>query len=393
MAQTYELFSKNLNHGSPIKEHPLEKADERFKNMYFDLLYITAQYENPDTENQIQFIKRIMDGTNSITVISDHIRNSCEMTPEKAAEFTRNCISLNMQYIFFVDCMLVACSTGNLNKKQVDYLCEAAAALEIEQNDVRILCEYVIAILEQNTDKYEKTNKKDTNELYKHILCYVRKFVCGAIANTKNLLHLYSMTHQELSAKKIIILSETANYNSCEIFKETIIFENIRTDLSEMTQINNFHIGFNCARSIIFRNCDFINGGSFRFHGCHNIIAEDCNFINFSNDAVFDLNPDCTLSMKKCYFKNCGHESVLSNTTGGIIRSNNLNKISFKDCTFDSCFALGNFKGGIISFNNIVEANGCKFNNCRNGMYLFYSNNGSFKGENNKTTDCVELKG
>lgn len=393
MSNTYELFTKNLNHGSPIKEHPLEKTDERFKNTYFDLLYITAQYENEDTENQIKFIKRIMDGTSAITVISDHIRNSGEITPDKVSEFTRSCIALNMQYIFFTDCMLIACSTGNLNKKQVDYLSEVAAALEIEQSDVSLLCEYVIAILEQSTDKYEKANKKDTHEIYTHILCYLRKFVCGAIANTKKCLHFYSMSHEELSPKKVLIMSETANYNSCEIFKETIIFENTRLDLSEMTQINDFHIGFNCAKNVIFKHCDFINGGSFRFHGCHEIIIEDCNFINFNNDAVFDLNPDCTVKMKKCYFKNCGHESVFSNTTGGIIRSGNLNRISFKDCTFDSCFALGTFKGGIISFNNIVEATDCKFNNCRNGMYLFYINNGSFKGENNKTTDCVELKG
>ena len=49
----YELFHKIVINGSSIKEHPLEKADENFKNTYYDLLYITAQYENSDTENQI----------------------------------------------------------------------------------------------------------------------------------------------------------------------------------------------------------------------------------------------------------------------------------------------------------------------------------------------------
>ena len=106
----YELFHKIVINGSSIKEHPLEKADENFKNTYYDLLYITAQYENSDTENQIQFIKRIMDSTNAVTVISDHIRSAGELTSEKVADFTKNCINMNLEIIFFTDCLLIACS-------------------------------------------------------------------------------------------------------------------------------------------------------------------------------------------------------------------------------------------------------------------------------------------
>lgn len=170
----YELFHKIVINGSSIKEHPLEKADENFKNTYYDLLYITAQYENSDTENQIQFIKQIMDSTNAVTVISDHIRSAGELTPEKVADFTKNCINMNLEIIFFTDCLLIACSKGSLNKKQVDFLSEVAAALEIKKSDVDILCGYAAAILEQSTEKYEKTNKLDTSELYMHILCYTK---------------------------------------------------------------------------------------------------------------------------------------------------------------------------------------------------------------------------
>ena len=87
--KVYELFNKTILQGSAIKEHPLEKADERLKSVYYDLLYITAQYENSDTDNQIQFIKRIMDSTNAVTVISDHIRSAGELTPEKTADFIK----------------------------------------------------------------------------------------------------------------------------------------------------------------------------------------------------------------------------------------------------------------------------------------------------------------
>ncbi len=388
-----ELFSKSLIYGSPIKDHPLAKADERFKSMYYDLLYITAKYENNDTENQLQFIKRIMDGTNAITVISDHIRNSGEITPEKVAEFVRSCTSLHLENIFFMDCLLIACSTGNLNKKQVDYLSEVAAALRIAKNNVDLLCEYACAILEQNTEKYEKANRKDSTELYRHILCYTKKFVCGALANTDKCLHFYSMVHEKLDPKKILIISESASYNSCEIFKDTIIFENIRIDLTNLTQIHDFHIGFNCSKNIIFRNCDFINGGSLRFHGCQRVTIDECNFINFSNDAVLDLNQDCDVTISKTTFKNCGYETGFTSTTGGIVRSTNLNKIVFRDCIFNGCFSKGNFKGGIVSFNNNIEAYNCKFNGCTNGTFLFYSDNGSFKGDNNVITDSVELKG
>ncbi len=130
-----------------------------------------------------------------------------------------------------------------------------------------------------------------------------------------------------------------------------------------------------------------------RFHGCHSLLVEDCSFLNFSNDAVFDLNADCDATIQNSVFKNCGYETGFTSTTGGIVRSTNLNKVIFRSCTFNGCFAQGNFKGGIISFNNNAEAYDCKFNGCTNGTFLFYSNNGSFKGDNNKITDSAELKG
>jgi len=391
--RTYELFQKNLLHGSSIKEHPLEKTDERFKHTYYDLLYITAQYENSDTENQIQFIKRIMDSTNAITVISDHIRSSGELTSEKVSDFISNCIHMKMEKIFLMDCLLIACSTGKINKSQVDYLSEVAAALNIKKSDVELLCEYAVSILEQSTEKYEKTNKRDTSEIYKQILCYTKKFVCGAIANTNKCLHFYSMTHEDLEPKKILIISDSANYNSCEILRETIVFENLKIDLSNMTQIHDFHIGFNCAKDVIFRSCEFIQGGSLRFRGCRSISIDDCSFINFCNDAVFDLNPDSELTVSRSVFKNCGYETGFASTTGGIVRSANMNKLIFRDCSFENCFAQGNFKGGIVSFNNIAESYNCTFSGCNNGTYIFYNNNGSYKGDNNKLIDSVELKG
>ena len=390
--KVYELFNKTILQGSAIKEHPLEKADERLKSVYYDLLYITAQYENSDTDNQIQFIKRIMDSTNAVTVISDHIRSAGELTPEKTADFIRNCKNMHLEIIFFMDCLLIACSTGNLNKKQVDYLSEVAASLEIRRSDVELLCGYAVSILEQSTEKYEKINKQDTSELYRHILCYTKKYVCGAIANTDKCLHLYSMAHETVDPKRIIVLSSSANYNSCEITRETIVFENIRIDLSNMTQIHDFHIGFGCAKNVIFRSCDFINGGSLRFHGCQNISIDDCTFTDFVNDAVFDLNPDSTLSVTRSEFRNCGYETSFQNTTGGIIRSANLNHVVFRECSFESCFAQGSFKGGIICFNNAAEAYDCTFSGCNRGTYLFFTDNGTFRGDRNKLVDSVELK-
>lgn len=390
--KVYELFKKTILQGSAIKEHPLEKADERFKNTYYDLLYITAQYENSDTDNQIQFIKRIMDSTNAVTVISDHIRSAGELTPEKTADFIRNCVNMQLDIIFFMDCLLVAASTGSLNKKQVDYLSEVAASLEIKKTDVEILCGYAIAILEQSTEKYEKTNKLDSSELYRHILCYTKKFVCGAIANTEKCFHFFSLTHETIEPKKVLVVSSSANYNSCEIIRETVVFENIRIDLSNMTQIHDFHIGFGCAKEVILRSCEFINGGSLRFHGCQNITVDDCTFTNFVNDAVFDLNPDSTLKVTKSVFKNCGYETSFQSTTGGIVRSTNLNRVIFRECSFENCFAQGSFKGGIISFNNMAEAYDCEFSGCNKGTYLFFSDNGSFRGDRNRIIDSVELK-
>jgi len=390
--KVYELFNKTILQGSAIKEHPLEKADERFKNTYYDLLYITAQYENSDTENQIQFIKRIMDSTNAVTVISDHIRSAGELTPEKVADFIRNCVNMHLEIIFFIDCLLIACSTGSLTKKQVDYLSEVAASLEIKKSDVEILCGYAAAILEQSTEKYEKANKSDTSGLYRHILCYTKKFVCGAIANTEKCLHFYSMSHETLEPKRILVISNSANYNSCEIIRETIVFENVRIDLSNMTQIHDFHIGFGCAKEVIFRSCDFINGGSLRFHGCISISIDDCTFTNFVNDGVFDLNPDSVLTVTKSSFRNCGYETSFQSTTGGVIRSTNLNHVIFRECSFENCFAQGSFKGGIVSFNNNCEAYDCSFSGCNRGTYLFFNDNGSLRNDRNKLVDSVELR-
>jgi hypothetical protein len=159
-----------------------------------------------------------------------------------------------------------------------------------------------------------------------------------------------------------------------------------------MTQIHDFHIGFGCAKNVIFRSCDFINGGSLRFHGCQNISIDDCTFSDFVNDAVFDLNPDSTLSVMRSEFKNCGYETSFQNTTGGIIRSANLNHVVFRECSFENCFAQGSFKGGIICFNNAAEAYDCMFSGCNRGTYLFFTDNGTFRGDRNKLVDSVELK-
>jgi len=390
---SYNLFQKSFLHGSPIKEHPVGKVNEELKSLYYDFLYITAKYENTDTENQLHFLQRLMDGTGAVTVISDHIHNAAAMNSEKATQFINGCISMKLENIFFIDCLLITCSEGNINKKQVDYLSEMAAALMLDKRSIQILCEYAVAILEQSTEKYEKTNKKDTFELYKHILCYTKKFICGALVNDSTNIYLYSMLQSELNPKKLLLFSESESYNSCEIFRKNIIIENLKIDLKIMTQIHDFHVGFNCAKNIIFRSCEFAYGGSFRFHGCKNVIIDDCCFINFNNDAVFDLNHDCVLTLNNCTFKNCGYETNFISTTGGIIRSTNLNRVSISNCTFNNCFSQGNFKGGIISFNNIIEANDCHFNSCNKGTFLFYSDNGSFKGTNNSRTDSVELKG
>ncbi len=388
----YSIFSGSVQHGAPIKEHPLEKADESFKSLYYDFLYLTAQFDSTDTDDKISFIKRIMDGTNAVTLISDHIKECSSLSAESAASFTKSCIQYKLQYTFFTDCLLIACSGGSITQKQAGYLTEAAAALSLEKEEVRILCGYASAILEQNTDKYEAANKKDTFGLYRHILCYTKKFICGALADTANCLHLFSLAHEKIDPKKILSVSESSTYNSCEISRENIIFENLIIDMGTMTQIHDFHIGFNCAKKIVFQNCDFLNCGSLRFHGCYDIEAINCSFVNFDNDAVFDLNPDCRLSLEECSLKNCGYESVFANAIGGVIKSTNLNRISFKKCTFNGCFIKGSFKGGIISFNNIVEAENCKFNGCNSGAYLFFSNNGSFKGSGNIATDSAELR-
>ena len=249
--------SKASNH--PVKEHPISKTDEYIRNMYFDMLCVAAQYESDDTENAFTLIKRIMSECENVQPFEEYIRRSMELTVEKTAEFIKQCRDNKLCEIFFVDSLLLSCSNGTPNAKQIAFLAQYGDMLGFKKAEMTEISEFAAAILKQDSDSYQKILNESNAYIQEAVLCYTKEFVDGMILNTSKKLYYYSQNFKEFD-----------NINILKDYDE-IKIENMKIRLEQ----KEMHIS--SVKNLILENC-YVLSTTLYLRSIEKIKINNCNF-------------------------------------------------------------------------------------------------------------------
>lgn len=245
--------SKASNH--PVKEHPISKTDEYIRNMYFDMLCVAAQYESDDTENAFTLIKRIMSACKNVQPFEEYIRRSMELTVEKTAEFIKQCRDNKLCEIFFVDSLLISCSNGTPNAKQIAFLAQYGDMLGFKKAEMTEISEFAAAILKQDSDGYQKILNKNNAYIQEAVLCYTKEFVSGLLICTSKKRYYFS--------KKLAKLDEDKIKPNKKLVDEEFVFEISTLDEIKFENLIISDIGrlnLEMIKNVIFENCHCMRG-------------------------------------------------------------------------------------------------------------------------------------
>lgn len=294
--------SKASNH--PINEHPVSKAEEYVRNLYFDMLCVVAQYECNDIENAFTLIKRIMSACENVQPLEEYIRRSMELTTEKASEFIKQCKDNNLCEIFFVDSLLLSCSNGTPNAKQVAFLSQFGDMLGFDKADMTEIAKFAVAILEQDSAKYQELLNENNANIQICLLCYAKEFVSGLILQTSRKLYYYSKNFKEykLDISKNYLsyfMTILAKYDEDVEKAKTICYEDIGDDIF-------FDLDNNLINMMHFKNYDEIRienikielGGMY-FSSVKNLIFENCHVAS----TTLYLKSIDKVTINNCIFK------------------------------------------------------------------------------------------
>ena len=405
--------SKASNH--PVKEHPISKTDEYIRNMYFDMLCVAAQYESDDTENAFTLIKRIMSACKNVQPFEEYIRRSMELTVEKTAEFIKQCRDNKLCEIFFVDSLLISCSNGTPNAKQIAFLAQYGDMLGFKKAEMKEISEFAAAILKQDSDGYQKILNENNAYIQETVLCYTREFVEGMILNTSKKLYYCSQNFKEFDNINIL-----KDYDEIKIENMKIRLEQKEMHISSVKNLileNCYVLSTTlCLRSIEkikINNCNFKWDGKPRYtyeHGesdvfyCNRAIEADLynSKIMISNTKFSDFSIYSYWGDR--YYKNGYGVGAVFCAYNGDNPENDFVDIAFENCEFTnirtdcfndaatygySVFYTSSFPRG---YNYMVSVKDCYFLNCKttnNSKYTKYlfSVYGELKAKNNKLID------
>ncbi len=291
---------RELPKAHPLKEHLIDERDEYVKNLYIDMLCVIAQYDNEDSQFALNFIRRIMAGAEMNEPITEHIKNAMEITEERFGEFLRQCKEQELENIFVVDALIISCADGKPNQKQVEFISEISEALKMKKKTVEILGGLAAAILEQDSDKYHEVYdpipKDDKNGLAGNIVCYLKEFAQGVLADSDDLYWVYypQKTEYTFQEQDSMYFEERGINN-----RKTIIFENLI--------MKNQSIMVNDASSVILINCEL---GGIDAYSVRELTINGCEFDGNHNSANFYIISDeTTVNINNSVFKNYSYDS------------------------------------------------------------------------------------
>ena len=362
------FFKKEQPKNHPIKDHPLEKCEEYTKNLYVDMLCVFAMYDNDDTENQFNFIQRIMSGIEDTLSINDHIKRAMEVNVDKVGEFIKQIQSNDIKDIFFIDALIISCANGSPTKKQTEFLAEFADMLGLTKDDIQFLCEFVIGIFEQNLDKLTEfvNNHKEMEHYVKKSLCYIQSLIDSRNFSTDSKIYCYSLIKSKI-----------------EMFNKSYQFKNNNSVTLENIVIDN-NLVFNSVETVNLKSCVFenIKKVALDFSGVRKVNIENCIFKNLEKVLYFK-NDGINIKISNSSFKDCRGDY----RTPVIISSDKKIFCDFENCNFQNIIAQYSDGYVIAGGSEIyIKAKNCQFYNCVGGYCLFYR--GLYEPYNFQYEDC-----
>ncbi len=289
------FFKKTQGERHPITGHPIAKCEEYVRGLYFDMLCVVAQYENDDIENQNVFIQRIMSACEESMPFTEHVKRSMEINEEKVSEFILQCKNNDLQDIFMVDALIIACANGTPNKQQVDFLAELADAFGMNKENTVFIAKLALSIIEQSLTILKNTLDECThNDKWKYVSgfsCYIKEFVEGIPIDSYE--------------KFVAIYAPKSNFGTYS--KGRYSYEDSDEIIIENQYIDNATIEFNNVEKIILKNCyfegsnitEFEEDDSFNYpkcsegviiHDAKDVIIENCCFEE-KNSVLISMFP------------------------------------------------------------------------------------------------------
>lgn len=390
-----KFFSDSMAKNHPIQDHPISKTDEYVRNLYIDMLCMVAQYECNDTERGFSLIRRIMSACENTLPLEEYIKHSMEITTEKTAEFIKQCKDNKLCEIFMIDAMLLSCANGTPNAKQVGFIAQFGDMLGFDKDKISDVAKFVLAILEQDTDKYQEILNNENEAIQLNAICYAKEFVCGLIICTSKKMHFYS---QKL-AKYDLPLKDAESYLISTM--DEVKFENlIINDIGKLKLIT--------IKNVTFENCHCLRG-SLYLESIDKVTINKCVFkwVGEKNERPGDYSinraisanlENCQLTVTNTSFSN--YEVKRYDTshyymdswyyTGAVLynqsENDTNNQILFDNCNFSNIHTAQSESGrygndAILKENDCfssVMVTNCHFSNCtcdRSNNCLFYAYN------------------
>lgn len=375
--------SKSANH--PITDHPVSKQEEYVRDLYLEMLCVMAQYESSNTENAFTLIKRIMAACKETQPLEEYIKRSMELTPERAAEFVRQCKDNGLGEIFMVDSMLLSCANGEPNAKQVAFITEFGDMLGFDREQMKDMSSFTLAILAQDSEGYQKLLRDENAIVQESLVGYAKEFVIGIIVHSNLKMYYYSPKLQSFTWSK----DESTSFNNLD----EVRFENL--------SISRNSISFQSVKSLEIIGCTF-HKSTLILRAIDKTVIDKCDFnwIGHESDTydgsdykkyyfhrairTYLSNAKVTITRTKFDgFRLHGYRDKYDHSYGAVYYDdyeNGNSTIVFDHCEFSNIhntrsndsvnYAIFAYKGGKHS----VTVTNCHFSNCdhtNHGRRLF----------------------
>lgn len=329
MIRRFFTDSKPANH--PITDHPVSKQEEYVRDLYLEMLCVMAQYENQNPENAFVLIKRILAACDKAQPLNEYIKRSMEITTERTAEFIRQSKSNQLREIFMIDSMLLSCSQGTPNEKQVEFLTQFGDMLGFDRESISEMAQFALAILEQDSNMYQSLLNDNNIKIQQNLLSYAKEFVIGAIIKTAKKCYYYAkkLSRFEVDLKK-------------EYYKYCLEVSNESGEKLSVDQVMEQHIEWYGSEEAAIRATV---GNGIHFTGFDELILEN---------MVLDCENAYLSTIKNVIIKSC---HVLSCT----VHLESINKVLIDECVFKwvgaNRYVYEADKSNSYYYNRAIQAN------------------------------------
>lgn len=322
-----EYFVEHKAEEYPINNQLLAEHDEYAKSMYFRMLCALIRYTGNPDEAQVQYVSRLIAGSNAENGFADYMRMALELDIKDVEEFISAFQEDTLKYYFCIDGSILL-SVVEADQKNYEMLAELIEMLKITHNELTYLTAVSKAIIMQSTELYDaaKSLSPDTTaEL--PLIHYLCSFYSGILLDNPWNIRIYSNDKEnwDISSWGLPKTDFTA---------KVVTIENVQGTLPNDIKFKN------CSE-VVLKNCSFIGNASyFYFENVGRVRIENCTISDFSNRfAVFSRINELIVHNNR--FINCGYNcSWYGNIRGGVIwvEKGNVECISIEGNEVNNCY-------------------------------------------------------